>query len=136
MILCDNTIRYRVARCEIGVEPWDPAMLQPASLDVRLHNQFIREGSEGTYPETNYVDFRKERPLSYSWGEELFVTEEQGFYLAPMEFVLARTVEILHVPPDLQVTVCGKSSLGRLGLFVENAGFVDPGFRAQASEAR
>lgn len=133
MILCDNTIRYRVARCEIGVEPWDPAMLQPASLDVRLGDQFIREAH---YTDTNYLDFRKDKPLPHAWGVECTVTEEDGFYLAPLEFVLARTVELLHVPPDLQVTVCGKSSLGRLGLFVENAGFVDPGFRAQASEAR
>jgi dCTP deaminase len=52
----------------------------------------------------------------------------ESFILLPGEFILGCTMEHIKLPADIQATVCGKSSLGRLGLFVENAGFVDPGF--------
>lgn len=54
-----------------------------------------------------------------------------SFRVDPGEFVLACTTESIRVPPDLAAFVHGKSSLGRLGLFVENAGLVDPGFEGQ-----
>ena len=43
-------------------------------------------------------------------------------------FVLATTSEFLRIPDDLTAFVEGRSSVGRLGLFIQNAGWVDPGF--------
>jgi len=44
---------------------------------------------------------------------------------------LATTLEYIELPEDLTAFVEGRSSLGRLGLFIENAGWVDAGFKGQ-----
>jgi dCTP deaminase len=44
---------------------------------------------------------------------------------------LATTLEYIKLPPNLTAFVEGRSSLGRLGLFIENAGWVDAGFEGQ-----
>jgi dCTP deaminase len=57
--------------------------------------------------------------------------EARRYTLEPGEFLLATTLETIVVPPHLSVQVVGKSSLGRKGLQVENAGFCDPGFAGE-----
>lgn len=49
----------------------------------------------------------------------------------PLKFKLASTLETIHLPPHIGAMVAGKSSLARIGLVVESAGFVDPGFHGQ-----
>ena len=51
--------------------------------------------------------------------------------LAPHSFVLATTRERVEVPDFLAAFVEGRSSIGRMGLFIQNAGWVDPGFCGQ-----
>lgn len=52
------------------------------------------------------------------------------FYpLAPHEFILGSTMEVVNVPDWLVARIEGKSSLARQGLMVHTAGFIDPGFR-------
>ncbi|PWM64612.1 MAG: dCTP deaminase, partial [Clostridiales bacterium] len=47
------------------------------------------------------------------------------------QFVLATTMEYFELPDDLTAFVEGRSSLGRMGLFIQNAGWVDPGFKGE-----
>lgn len=54
--------------------------------------------------------------------------EQDPIVVGPSEFCLARTDEILDLPPGVMALMHGRSSIGRLGLFVENAGLVDRGF--------
>lgn len=51
--------------------------------------------------------------------------------MLPGEFVLATTMEYFELPDNLTAFVEGRSSLGRMGLFIQNAGWVDPGFKGE-----
>ena len=57
--------------------------------------------------------------------------ETDKYLLLPGQFVLATTMEYIALPEDLTAFVEGRSSLGRMGLFIQNAGWVDPGFRGE-----
>ncbi len=57
--------------------------------------------------------------------------ETDKYLLLPGQFVLATTMEYIALPDDLTAFVEGRSSLGRMGLFIQNAGWVDPGFRGE-----
>lgn len=88
------------------IEPWNPDHLQPASMDLTLGNEFIANGTKHVV--------------------------EDGYALAPREFILATTYEAVYVPNGYAARVEGRSSWGRKGLLVHaTAGFVDPGFRGQ-----
>ena len=54
-----------------------------------------------------------------------------SYILLPNQFVLATTMEYFELPDDLTAFVEGRSSLGRMGLFIQNAGWVDPGFKGE-----
>ena len=45
--------------------------------------------------------------------------------------MLATTKEYIKLPDNLTAFVEGRSSIGRMGLFIQNAGWVDPGFEGQ-----
>ncbi|WP_353507642.1 dCTP deaminase [Intrasporangium sp.] len=123
MLLSDKDIRAEVDGGRVVLDPWDPAMVQPSSIDVRL-DKFFRLFDNHKYP---YIDPAAEQPeltrlVEVGAGEERFV-------LHPGEFVLGSTLETVTLPDDLAARVEGKSSLGRLGLLTHaTAGFVDPGF--------
>ena len=121
-VLSDGTIRRLVQEGHIGIEPWDPEMVQPASIDLRLGDSFrvfhnFRVAAiDLADPPTNLT-------------ERIGLAEGESFVIHPGEFVLGRTEERVRMPDDLVARIEGKSSLGRLGLIVHaTAGFVDPGF--------
>jgi dCTP deaminase len=123
MMLSDRDIGAALADGSLTIDPFDPACLQPASVDVRLSPGFrVFHNHSRTHidPATPGDDLTE------------LVTVKPGdpFILHPGEFVLGCTVERFAVPPDMSARLEGKSSLGRLGLLVHStAGFVDPGFR-------
>jgi dCTP deaminase len=122
-VLSDGTIRRLAGEGRIRIEPWDPAMVQPASVDLKLGSSF-RVFHNHRLPAIDLA----EPPRNVT---ELVKVEEGGsFVIHPGEFVLGTTVEWVEMPEDLVARIEGKSSLGRLGLIVHaTAGFVDPGFR-------
>ncbi len=125
VILSDRTIRAEIEAGRIGVEPYDPSMVQPSSIDVRLDHRFLVFRSH-TRP---VIDVKQD--LS-DLTELVTASEEQPFILHPGEFVLGATLEVIRIPVDLVARVEGKSSLGRLGLLIHTtAGFVDAGFEGQ-----
>ena len=64
--------------------------------------------------------------------EILYRTIQADTYiLLPGQFILATTMEYFELPDDLTAFVDGRSSLGRMGLFIQNAGWVDPGFKGE-----
>jgi dCTP deaminase len=106
----------------VGIEPFDPAMVQPSSVDVRL-DRFFRVFENHKYSE---IDPSIEQP---ELTRELEVAADEHFILHPGEFVLASTYEVITLPDDIAGRLEGKSSLGRLGLLTHStAGFIDPGF--------
>ena len=46
-------------------------------------------------------------------------------------FLLATTLEYIKLPNHVTAFVEGRSSIGRMGLFIQNAGWVDPGFEGK-----
>ena len=121
--LSDGTIRRLVDEGRIVIDPWDPAMVQPASVDLRLGDSFRVFHNF----KTSAIDLR-DPPRDLT--EEVKVDADQPFVIHPGEFCLGRTAEWVELADDLLARVEGKSSIGRLGLIVHaTAGFVDPGFK-------
>jgi dCTP deaminase len=121
-VLSDGTIRRLVDEGRIVVEPWDPGLVQPASVDLRLGNSFRVFHNH----RTSAIDLR-DPPTNLT--EHVTAEDGQPFVIHPGEFVLGVTVEHVAIPDDIVARIEGKSSLGRLGLIVHaTAGFVDPGF--------
>jgi dCTP deaminase len=122
VVLSDRTIRAEIAAGRIVVDPFDPALVQPASVDVRVDRRF-RVFRNSRYP---YIDVRQ--PME-ELTELVAVEGDEPFILHPGEFVLGQTLERITLPADLVARLEGKSSLGRLGLLIHStAGFVDSGF--------
>ena len=111
MILPDWQI---TARCNGGmVTPFDPALVNPASLDVRLGDTLLIESAEGL----ELVPY----PLHQH-------TQENPYLPKPGQFVLACTVETFHLPDDIAAQFMLKSSRARSGLEHLMAGYCDPGW--------
>lgn len=120
-MLADSTIAAAVRDGHLGIEPFDPARLQPASYDLTLADEFLVP-----VPQDSPVDLAN---IPSGITERVVVSAEEGFVLEPGGFVLARTVEKVKVPGDLLGQVQGRSSLGRCGLTAHvTAGFIDSGF--------
>ena len=122
MLLSDKDIRAAIASGRVALDPYDPGMVQPSSVDVRI-DRYFRVFENHRYP---HID------PSVEQAELTRLVEPDGdepFILHPGEFVLGSTLEVVSIPDDLAARLEGKSSLGRLGLLTHStAGFVDPGF--------
>jgi dCTP deaminase len=122
MLLSDRDIKAQLDSGRIGLDPYEPSMIQPSSIDVRL-DRFFRLFDNHKYP---YIDPAEDQPDLTRLVE---VEPDQSFILHPGEFVLGSTYEAVTLPDDVAARLEGKSSLGRLGLLTHStAGFVDPGF--------
>lgn len=122
MLLPDVAIQRRIEAGGIIIDPYDPSLLQPASLDVRV-DRFFRVFKNSRHP---YIDVRREQD---DLTELVEIVNGDPFILHPGEFVLGSTRERVGIPDDLVSRLEGKSSLGRLGLLIHStAGFIDPGF--------
>lgn len=122
MLLSDRDIRAQIAGDRVRLDPFDPAMIQPASVDVRI-DRFFRVFDNHKYA---MIDPAQEQA---ELTREIAVDPDQPYMLHPGEFVLAATYERVTLPEDIAARLEGKSSLGRLGLLTHStAGFIDPGF--------
>ncbi len=119
MILSDKTIKEMLADGRLVIEPIDEKSVQPASVDCRLGDHFL-------LVEENQMDIiTLESEIKYRE-----ITNE-SITIPPHSFLLATTQEYIEVPNDLTAFVEGRSSIGRIGLFIQNAGWVDPGFKGR-----
>ncbi len=119
MILSDKTLMKMIEEESLIVEPLEKEQIQPASIDIRLGNTFsiVEDTSTGIINLENEIKYKTITTDSY--------------ILLPNQFVLATTMEYFDLPNDLTAFVEGRSSLGRMGLFIQNAGWVDPGFKGE-----
>jgi dCTP deaminase len=122
VVLSDATISSALAEGRIEIDPYDEALLQPSSVDVRV-DRFFRVFHNNRYP---FIDVKVEQE---ELTELVEVEGDQPFVLHPGEFVLGSTLERIRLGNDLVARLEGKSSLGRLGLLIHStAGFIDPGW--------
>jgi dCTP deaminase len=114
MILSGNEIRQQLGR-NILIDPFDEARLNPNSYNLSLHDELL------VYEEV-VLDMRKSNRV------ERISIPEDGLVLTPNQLYLGRTVERTETH-NLVPMIEGRSSIGRLGLFVHvTAGFGDVGF--------
>jgi dCTP deaminase len=106
--------------------------------------KIVRENTENPSIEPSSVDLhlgkyigrydRNNGPVKV-WDEETYpeykVTEHENPVIAGGEFLLAHTKEYVEIPPSCVGFLHGRSSVGRLGLFIHNAGLVDAGFQGE-----
>ena len=113
-ILCDHQIVSLVRRSLVS--PYDPELVNPASLDVRLGENLLVES-----PLTSQMVHR-----SISGH-----TQEEPFLLQPHEFVLAETLEEFQLPDCVAGQLALKSSRAREGIEHLLAGYIDPGYKGR-----
>ncbi|MBQ6659824.1 MAG: dCTP deaminase [Lachnospiraceae bacterium] len=119
MILSDKTILQMLQEKTLTIEPLTEEQIQPASVDVRLGRTFsiVDDTPSGVITLENEISYKT-------------ITTDT-FLIMPGQFVLATTMEYFELPNNLTAFVEGRSSLGRMGLFIQNAGWVDPGFKGE-----
>lgn len=115
MILTGEEIRRRLGE-DIRIDPFNPTQLNPNSYNLSLHNELL------VYEEV-VLDLKQPNRF-----RRLTIPAE-GLVLSPNQLYLGRTCEYTETH-NLVPQIEGRSSIGRLGLFVHvTAGFGDIGFR-------
>ncbi len=119
MILSDKTILSLLKQGTLSIAPLQENQIQPASVDIRLGDTF------------SVVEDSSTAILTLSQKMIYKEIHADKYLLLPGQFVLATTMEYISLPDNLTAFVEGRSSLGRMGLFIQNAGWVDPGFSGE-----
>lgn len=119
MILSDKTLMKMLDEHTLVVSPIEPEQIQPASIDIRIGNTYsiVEDSASSIINLDDEITYKR-------------ITTDK-YILLPGQFVLATTMEFVELPDNLTAFVEGRSSLGRLGLFIQNAGWVDPGFKGE-----
>ena len=119
MILSDKTILKMLENKTLTISPFNKEQIQPARVDVRLGDTFsvVEDSPSGIITMESEIKYK--------------TIKSDTYILLPNQFVLATTMEYFEMPDDLTAFVEGRSSLGRMGLFIQNAGWVDPGFKGE-----
>src|SRR3954466_7594522 len=114
MILSGHEIARHLGQ-NIVIDPFDDANLNPNSYNLTLHHELM------TYEEV-VLDMRRANRV------RRIEIPDDGLVLSPNQLYLGRTVERTETH-NLVPMIEGRSSIGRLGLFVHvTAGFGDVGF--------
>ena len=117
MILSDKTILQEIEKGNIIISPLNRAHVNPNSVDLTLAPSYK------VYEEGHILDPRKPNMV------QEFLIPEIGVVLYPGEVYLYACNERIGVKNNIRAKVEGKSSLGRLGVFIHvTAGFIDTGF--------
>ena len=119
MILSDKTIIRLLRESKLVISPISGNQIQPASVDIRLGKTFsvVEDSASGIITLEHAIQYK--------------TIEAESYLLLPGQFILATTMEYIELPNNLTAFVEGRSSLGRMGLFIQNAGWVDPGFHGE-----
>jgi len=115
MILSGEEILKRNGS-DIKITPFNQTQLNPNSYNLKLHNELMVYNSV-------HLDMKENHEIS------MLVIPKEGLCLEPNKLYLGRTVEFTETN-NLVPMIEGRSSIGRLGLFVHvTAGFGDVGFK-------
>jgi len=114
MIFSDRSIREAIDQGKIEIEPYEPAFVQPSSVDLRVGNGFR------VFVNHRYSKIDPRDPQA-DLTQLIEVAEDEPFMLHPGEFVLGTTLERVKLGNDVVARLEGKSSLGRLGLLIHSS---------------
>lgn len=117
MILTGKEIAEQKKKGNIIISPWDDKNINPNSYNLHLHDELVVYNRD-------LLDMKWDNPYT------TIKIPETGYILKPGQLYLARTEEYTETTGNLVPMLEGRSSIGRLGLFVHvTAGFGDTGFR-------
>ncbi len=121
-ILTRDVILSEIAAGRIGVEPFEPDLVGPASIDLRLGSTFrVFRPARRVVRVDATSDYR-------SCSEKVEVPEGGTMLLMPQQTLLGLTLERVRLAPDLCGWLEGRSRFARIGLLVHiSAGFMQPG---------
>lgn len=108
-----------IEKGELKVSPLTSESIQPASIDCTLGSHYL------------VVEDREMSIINLDSEIKYRTIEADSITIPPHSFLLATTQEYVELPDDVTAFVEGRSSIGRIGLFIQNAGWVDPGFKGQ-----
>lgn len=109
-VLSDRTIHEMLDKSVLGVNPIDrDSQIQPSSIDLTLGGDVI--------------------PLSQNGRQNVESDEEVSF--DPGQAYLATTREYIKLPENVCAMLKGRSSVGRLGIQIHTAGWIDAGFHGE-----
>lgn len=117
MILSSHGLKEKLQSKEIIINHIEDHQIQPASIDLRLADEFM------------VVDEHQHELIDLKTAIKYREIKANSIVIPPKSFILAKTMEYLEIPLDHVAFVEGRSSIGRLGLFIQNAGWIDPGFK-------
>lgn len=105
MILTGSEILNQYRKGSIVIDPFDSELINPNSYNYRLGNHYIEVNVDNPY-KTKFDE------------EEYHVIPQQGLLLEPGKVYLSNTYEIIG-SKSFVTSLIGRSSVGRLGLFLE-----------------
>lgn len=120
MALSDNEIRKMIDNGEFGIRPYIEENIKAASIDLTLGNELgiLKEGY------TRTIDPADDLTKEY----EKIVINDEGYELDPNEFVLGYVNEYLRLPATVSGLLLNRSTPARMGLSVNLASYVNPGY--------
>jgi len=132
MLMSDNDIRSARHMGWLNIEPYDPDMVQPASIDIRLGKKFIEYAdlTAGGRIAVDQIVIDPEEDTARLHATTV-LPEGGSMVLHPGAFMLAHTIETITLSSRIAARLEGRSSYARLGLIIHSAGFIDPGFSGQ-----
>jgi len=135
MIMSDQNIRESIKSGWINIEPFDDAMIQPASIDIRLGDHFTTYIKRDTFRDGmgryHGIEIDPDEDNNRHTTESV-ISDGGRVALGPGQFMLGHTMETITLSPRVAARLEGRSSYGRLGLVIHStAGFIDPGFSGQ-----
>jgi deoxycytidine triphosphate deaminase len=101
-VLSDGTILRLVQEGRIRIDPWDPGMVQPASVDLRLGNTFR------VFHNHRAAAIDLAQPPT-DLTEQIAIGDDEPFVVHPGEFCLGRTLEWVELPDDVVARIEGKA---------------------------
>src|SRR5436309_4260809 len=109
MVLSDATIARLLAEGRVEIDPYDEALLQPSSVDVRV-DRFFRVFHNNRYP---FIDVKREQEELTSL---VAIDYDTPLMLHPGELVLGSTRERVRLTDDLVARLGGRRTTGSRGL--------------------
>lgn len=120
MILSDVTIRKKIKEKSLIIKNLSDDSIQSSSVDLSLGSGALvlkYWNTEGVLDLDSKMDY-----------EEI---SGNTIIIPPHSFVLTTTKEYIELPKDISAFVEGRSSIGRMGLFIQNASVVQAGFKGK-----
>ncbi|MCZ0931684.1 MAG: dCTP deaminase [Oligoflexia bacterium] len=121
MILSDVSIKKLIRDKKLIVRGLSPTAIQPSSIDLSL-------GSDALI--LKYWNTKGVLDLD-SKMEHQKISAKKEIVIPAHSFILATTKEFIQLPDNISAFVEGRSSVGRMGLFIQNASVVGPGFKGK-----